>query len=85
MIRLELLRHRQQSIQRGEEQFRTQIENVQRELNQPDQYKSRLSEVVSRVRMQEDRGTTSALYPHLDEEDQIQICKVFYGTPLAYL
>jgi len=74
MIRLELLRHRQQSIQRGEEQFRTQIENIQRELNQPDQYKSRLSEVVSRVRMQEDRGTSA--YPQLEEEDQLQICKV---------
>eukprot|EP01127_Copromyxa_protea_P006742 TRINITY_DN16732_c0_g1_i1.p1 TRINITY_DN16732_c0_g1~~TRINITY_DN16732_c0_g1_i1.p1 ORF type:complete len:271 (-),score=57.54 TRINITY_DN16732_c0_g1_i1:62-874(-) len=85
MVRLELLRHKQQSIQRGEEQFRTQIENIQRELNQPDQYKSRLSEVVSRVRMQEDRGTSA--YPELDEEDQLQICKVLQeaGSGLAAL
>lgn len=84
MIKLELLRHRQQSIQRGEEQFRTQIENTQRELNQPDQYKSRLSEIVSRVRMQEDRG--SMPYPHLDDEDQLQICKVSrYVFPLNVL
>lgn len=74
MIKLELLRHRQQSIQRGEEQFRSQIENIHRELHQPDQYKSRLSEIVSRVSMQEDRG--SIPYPQIEEEDQAQICKV---------
>lgn len=81
MIKLELLRHRQQSIQRGEEQFRTQIENTQRELNQPDQYKSRLTEIMSRFRMQEDRG--SVPYPQLEEDDQEQICNVYYFTGLV--
>jgi len=67
MIRLELHRSRGQSLTRDEEQFRMQLENVQKELNQPNQYKALLNEVNSLVRMQEDNPPIS--YPDLQEED----------------
>eukprot|EP01126_Amoeba_proteus_P006204 TRINITY_DN12159_c0_g2_i5.p1 TRINITY_DN12159_c0_g2~~TRINITY_DN12159_c0_g2_i5.p1 ORF type:complete len:264 (-),score=50.66 TRINITY_DN12159_c0_g2_i5:110-901(-) len=74
MKRLELLQHRHQPLLRGEEQIITRLENYQHELNQPDQYKARLNQAMSKIRMQEDNGPVP--YPSLEEEDQLQICKI---------
>lgn len=67
MVRLELLRSRGQSLTREEEQFRMQLENIQRELNQPNQYKACLNEIISSVRMQEDYPPQA--YPSIQDED----------------
>ncbi len=75
MARLELLRSRGQSLTRDEEQFRMQLENIQKELNQPNQYKACLNEVISAVQMQQE--SPSAAYPTIQEEDIRKFQEVF--------
>jgi len=67
MIRLEVLRTRGQSLTREEELFRTKLENIQKELNQPNQYKSTVNELSSKVQMSQESGRIA--YPTLDDED----------------
>ncbi len=55
MKKVEVLRNKGYSITMDEELFRSKMENLQRELNQPTQYKARLNELAALVRMQEDK------------------------------
>lgn len=52
MKKLEVLRCKGYGISMEEEAFRTKLENLQRELNQPNHYKGRLNELSSFLRMQ---------------------------------
>jgi len=67
MIKLELYRGRGQPINYNEEQWKSHLETCQKELNSPNQYKAKLNELISAVRMQEDRGTH---IPHVPMDAQ---------------
>jgi nuclear pore complex protein Nup54 len=49
MISLELLKNRGVSILPKEDSFRTHLENIQRELDKPNQYKSRIQALHDRL------------------------------------
>eukprot|EP01102_Stenamoeba_stenopodia_P017543 TRINITY_DN6308_c0_g1_i1.p1 TRINITY_DN6308_c0_g1~~TRINITY_DN6308_c0_g1_i1.p1 ORF type:complete len:399 (-),score=129.34 TRINITY_DN6308_c0_g1_i1:42-1238(-) len=54
MTKLEVLRSKGYPIHPDEDAFRGKLENLQRELSQPTQFKGRLNELNSLVRMQEE-------------------------------
>src|SRR5690242_4427391 len=66
MKKVEVLRNKGYPIAVDEEMFRNKMENLQRELNQPTQFKARLHEVAALVRMQEDMP--SEVIDSLDDE-----------------
>ncbi|KAL6080008.1 Nuclear pore complex protein Nup98-Nup96 [Balamuthia mandrillaris] len=66
MKRLEVLRSMGYPILGDEEAFRGKLENLQRELNKPTQFKGRLNEITSFVRMQDDFAQET--YEPLDED-----------------
>jgi len=67
MVKLEVVRAKGFNIFPEEEALFSRLDNIQRELNKPNQYKSRLNEAISYLRMQED--VTSNSYPSLSDED----------------
>jgi len=68
---LEILRRRGQSFNIGEENLFSTLQKIYEELQQPNQYQSKLSEIMSNARM---RGfSETSQYPTLDEETIQQI------------
>merc|ERR1712150_221011 len=53
----ESLRKMGYGIEPAEEQLRIQLESIQNELNTPMQYKGRLNELMSQIRLQSQLGT----------------------------
>lgn len=58
MAQQEVMRKYGYAIQADEEQLRVQLEAIQAELNAPTQFKGRLKELLSQIRMQNHVGTT---------------------------
>jgi hypothetical protein len=83
MKKIEVLRCRGYSISLDEEAYRTKLENIQRELNLPNQFKGRLNELAALIRMQEDRPMEE--YETLDEESLENIHNVSTVHPLCAL
>jgi len=73
MRRIEVMRSLGYPISLEEEAFRKKLENLYTELNKPTQFKGRLNELTSLVRMQDE--VTQANYEPLDPESMQQIYK----------
>jgi hypothetical protein len=72
-----LSRHRPPPLQ----VFRDRLQTLRRELNQPDSSKSRLNEITSLVRMQDEMQDLN--YDAIDEENMDKIFQVWITTPLS--
>lgn len=59
--------------------FRDRLQTLRRELNQPDSSKSRLNEITSLVRMQDEMQDLN--YDAIDEENMDKIFQVWTTTP----
>jgi len=73
MKKIEIMRSLGYSISLDEEAFRKKLENLYMELNKPTQFKGRLNELTSLVRMQDE--ATQGNYEPLDPESMQQIHK----------
>jgi len=62
MKEIELNRFRGYPVNSNEEAFRSKLQNIQKQLNLPNQYKGRLNELVSVVRMQEELPVGMCLF-----------------------
>ena len=73
---VEVLKFKGHHITLEEESFRTKLENLQRELNQPAHFKGQLNELAALMRMQEDRLQTEQPRETLDEDSLERIHSV---------
>jgi len=73
MKKVDLLQNLGRPISTEEEAFRSKLEKIERELQMPTQFKGRLNELLSLVRMQED--VVQVNHENLDEESLETISK----------
>lgn len=73
MTKLEVLRSKGYPIHPDEDAFRGKLENLQRELSQPTQFKGRLNELNSLVRMQDE--TSAQISQPLEDDDLSNLFK----------
>ncbi|NWU90825.1 NUP54 protein, partial [Upupa epops] len=75
LIKQEIQRKSGYAIQADEEQLRVQLDTIQSELNAPTQFKGRLNELMSQIRMQNHFGTVRAEERYYIDADLLQEIK----------